>query len=429
MTDAAHGFAYVRDRDVPPSPPPAGEVGPVHWIRQNLFSSVSNGILTILSLAFLVWLVSALLPWFTGSVWTAGSLRECREIGDGACFAVINERFFQFLFGFYPADLYWRPTLAFAGLCLAIAPVLFAALPRALLWFTAAFPAVAYWLIFGGTVWGPAAAMAGFALGWVAYVAVAERAGTLPAAAAAALGAALWWLFAADLVAGAVASVLPIALVPVESAQLGGFTLTLIIGVTGIAGSLPLGILLALGRQSKLFIVRAISIGFIEFVRGVPLITLLFVASTLLNIFLPPGTEFDLLLRVLILVVLFAAAYMAETIRGGLASLPKGQYEAADALGLDYWKATRLIIMPQALKVSIPGIVNNFIGLFKDTTLVSVIGLLDPLGIVKPIRANSDWNGIVWELYGFVALLFFVFCFGMSRYSMFLERKLKTDHR
>ena len=159
-----------------------------------------------------------------------------------------------------------------------------------------------------------------------------------------------------------------------------------------------------------------------------PLITLLFVASTLLNIFLPPGSNFDLILRVMIMVTLFASAYMAEVVRGGLAALPKGQYEAADSLGLDYWKAQRLIIMPQALKISIPGIVSTFIGLFKDTTLVSIIGLLDPLGLSTNIRADMAWNGILWELYGFVGLIFFIFCFSMSRYSMYLERKLATGH-
>lgn len=204
--------------------------------------------------------------------------------------------------------------------------------------------------------------------------------------------------------------------------------LSIIIGVTGIVLSLPLGILLALGRQTNLFIVKTLCVGFIEFIRGVPLITLLFVASTLLNYFLPPGTTFDIILRVIIMVTLFASAYMAETIRGGLAALPKGQYEAADSLGLNYWKATRLIIMPQALKISIPGIVSNFIGLFKDSVLVSIIGLMDPIGLTNNIRADANWNGIVWELYGFIALMFFIFCFGMSRYSMYLERKLKTIH-
>jgi general L-amino acid transport system permease protein len=155
----------------------------------------------------------------------------------------------------------------------------------------------------------------------------------------------------------------------------------------------------------------------------------LFVASTLLNIFMPPGTNFDIILRVMIMVTLFAAAYMAEVIRGGLAALPKGQYEGADSLGLDYWQAQRLIIMPQALKISIPGIVSTFIGVFKDTTLVSIIGLLDPLGLSNTIRADSAWNGIYWELFAFIAFLFFIFCFSMSRYSMYLERRLRTDHR
>jgi general L-amino acid transport system permease protein len=281
---------------------------------------------------------------------------------------VINERFNQFLFGFYPPQLYWRPTLAFILLFVALAPILFTAVPRQALWFSLAYPVIAFFLIWGG-----------------------------------------------------------MGLAPVESARLGGFMLALVIGVTGIAASLPLGILLALGRQSSMFFIKTICVVFIEFIRGVPLITLLFVASVLLNYFLPPGTSFDLILRVVIMVTLFASAYMAEVIRGGLAALPQGQYEAADSLGLNYWKSTRLIIMPQALKIAIPGIVNTFIGLFKDTTLVSVIGLLDPVGLLNPIRADSNWNGIVWELYVFVAMFFWIFCFSMSRYSMYLERKLKTD--
>ncbi|NND50192.1 MAG: amino acid ABC transporter permease, partial [Rhizobiales bacterium] len=214
----------------------------------------------------------------------------------------------------------------------------------------------------------------------------------------------------------------------VETAKFGGFLLTLVIGVTGIAASLPLGILLALGRQSDLFIVRILCVGFIEFIRGVPLITLLFVASTLLNYFLPPGTSFNLLVRVLIMVTLFSAAYLAEVIRGGLQAIPSGQYEASRSLGLSYWKTMRLIILPQALKISIPGIVNSFIALFKDTTLVIIIGLLDPLGIGKATLSDATWQGLSTEVYVFVALFFFVFCFGMSRYSMYLERKLHTGH-
>jgi general L-amino acid transport system permease protein len=216
----------------------------------------------------------------------------------------------------------------------------------------------------------------------------------------------------------------------VDSDRFGGFLLAFLIGVSSISISLPIGILLALGRQSNMFLIRVLSVGFIEFVRGVPLITMLFTASLLLQYFLPPRVQFDLILRVVILVTLFSAAYNAEVVRGGLAALPKGQYEAAGALGLDYWQAQRLIIMPQALKVSIPGIVSTFIGLFKDTTLVSFVGLQDPLrGITAIVRADTDWKGIYWEPYIFVGAIFFVACYGMSRYSMYLERKLGTDHR
>jgi general L-amino acid transport system permease protein len=223
---------------------------------------------------------------------------------------------------------------------------------------------------------------------------------------------------------------LPLGLSSVNSDEFGGFLLAIVIGVTAISASLPLGILLALGRRSDMFLVKTLSVGFIEFIRGVPLITLLFTASLLLQYFLPPQTNFDLILRVIILASLFSAAYLAEVIRGGLAALPRGQYEAADALGLDYWQAQRLIIMPQALKISIPGIVSTFIGLFKDTTLVSFVGLLDPLrGVTQIVRADINWKGIYWEPYIFVGVIFFLICFSMSRYSMYLERKLKTDHR
>ncbi|MDN5567885.1 MAG: amino acid ABC transporter permease, partial [Paracoccus sp. (in: a-proteobacteria)] len=178
------------------------------------------------------------------------------------------------------------------------------------------------------------------------------------------------------------------------------------------------------------FLIKALSVIFIEFIRGVPLITLLFVASLLLNYFLPPGTSFDIILRVIIMVTIFAAAYMAEVIRGGLAALPRGQYEAADALGLDYWKAQRLIVLPQALKISIPGIVSTFIGMFKDTTLVTFVGLYDPLkSMPDAIRANIEWKGIYWEPFIFVGGIFFIICFAMSRYSMYLERRLQRDHK
>ncbi|MXU66416.1 amino acid ABC transporter permease [Oceanomicrobium pacificus] len=421
-------MSYVRTEMLPEQEPPRSQTGAAKWLRENLFSGWINTILTILSLAFIALVLHEFLPWIFDSTWNANSLSECREIAPGACWAVIKERWPQLLYGFYPEELRWRVNLSFVLMLVAIAPVLFTGVPRKLLWFTAAFPVLGYWLLWGGSLWGPLMALAGFGVGAGVYAAI-RPVNNLAALIAGPLAVVIWWLAAAGPVAGLLAGGVPLMLEPVPSSKFGGFSLSIIIGVTGIAFSLPLGILLALGRQSNLFIVKAICVGFIEFIRGVPLITLLFVASVLLNYFLPPGTSFDIILRVVIMVTLFASAYMAEVVRGGLAALPRGQYEAADALGLDYWKAQRLIIMPQALKISIPNIVSTFIGLFKDTTLVSIIGLLDPLGLSTAIRADTNWNGIVWELYGFIALMFFIFCYSMSRYSQYLERKLQTGHR
>ena len=427
-------IAFSRTEMLPPEPPPGSAVGFVGWLRANLFSSIGNSLLSLAALVAVWWLVGHIYPWFAHTIWNAGSYAECRQIiadtwgpeASGACLAVIRERWKQFMFGFYPADLYWRPTLAFILMFVALAPILFSQLPRKMLWFTALFPGLAYWLLWGGSIFTPVIIYAGFAAGYLGFR-IGERASaTFVAPLLAAVFALVWWFF----LAGPLINLLPgFGLTPVQSKQFGGFMLSITIGVTGIAFSLPLGVLLALGRRSDLFLVKAICVGFIEFIRGVPLIALLLVASFLLNIFLPPGTNFDIILRVIIMVTLFSAAYMAEVIRGGLAALPKGQYEGGDALGLNFWQATRLVIMPQALKISIPGIVNTFIGLFKDTTLVAIIGLLDPVGLITAIRANAAWNGMVWELYGFVGVLFFVCCFGMSKYSQYLERKLRTDHR
>jgi general L-amino acid transport system permease protein len=299
-----------------------------------------------------------------------------------------------------------------------------------LVWFTLLYPAIGFFLLWGGSVWGPIGTLFGFVIIALAYNVLQSRFGVVVSTAAGFVLACIWWLALQTSVTTALAQLVDLGLETVDSDQFGGFLLALTIGVTAIATALPIGILLALGRRSDMFLIKTLSVGFIEFVRGVPLITMLFTASLLLQYFLPPQTNFDLILRVIILVTLFEAAYIAEVIRGGLAALPRGQYEAADALGLDYWKAQRLIIMPQALKISIPGIVSSFIGLFKDTTLVAFVGLADPLsGITKIVRADINWKGIYWEPYIFVGAIFFIFCFGMSRYSMYLERKLKTDHR
>ncbi len=431
--------SFVRTEMLPPKDPPASEVGALGWAKANLFSGVFNSILTVVSAVFVVYVVMGLLGWALTPTWSMTSLAECRELfaemgrgghNGGACWGVISERWNQLMFGFYPRDQQWRPILDFMFLFIALAPILFAdRVPSKLIWFSAVYPFIMPWLLWGGTIWTPVAVALGFVFGALTFKVLAEKASELIGIIGGVVVAVIWWLFLASMFSSLLASVLPLALEPVQSRDFGGFMLSITIGVVAIGLSLPFGIILALGRQSDLMIVKTLCVGFIEFIRGVPLITLLFVASTLLNIFMPPGTNFDIIMRVFIMVTLFASAYMAEVIRGGLAALPKGQYEGADSLGLNYWQAQRLIIMPQALKISIPGIVSTFIGVFKDTTLVSVIGLFDPLNLTNAIRADADWNGLVWELYGFIALLFFVFCFSMSRYSMYLEKKLQTGHR
>ncbi|ANK85615.1 MULTISPECIES: amino acid ABC transporter permease [unclassified Rhizobium] len=428
---ARQEMAFVRQEILPAAAPPARQAGVIRWSRKNLFSGWINTSLTVLSAFTIFWLVSAIGPWLRNSIWSATSLAECRQIlGDsgGACWGVIRDRWPQLLFGFYPAQMYWRPVLAFLLLFVALLPILFSGASRRLAWFSTVFPGLAYFLIWGGSIWFPVSVYAGFVFAVLIGTAT-KGMNTGVQAALALLGCLFWWFAAATPVERLLENAIPLSLSAVPSHELGGFLLSVVIGVTGIALSLPMGILFALGRRSRMPFIKAVSVIFIEFIRGVPLITLLFTASLLLNYFLPPGTNFDLILRVIIMVSLFATAYMAEVIRGGLAALPRGQYEAAESLGLDYWQAQRLIIMPQALKISIPSIVNTFIGLFKDTTLVVFIGLLDPIALTNSIRATTDWQGIYWELFIFVGALFFVCCFGMSRYSVYLEHRLKTDHR
>ncbi|WP_022708245.1 amino acid ABC transporter permease [Paracoccus zeaxanthinifaciens] len=484
MSDThAQTVAFVRDTMLPAAPPPAQQAGAVRWLRENLFSGPVNTVLTLLGLAIIWFLYVAFGDWFAHSVWNADSLPECRDIiaqtwgegARGACFAVIRERWNQYVFGFYPPELYWRPVMTFGLLMVALMPVLFGAslsirrivlsatvaltllamiaLGAPIVWlvfavaimafafyaseteitrllpFSALFPLLGVWLLWGGSLWGPIFVLVGPVLGWITWRVLSPRSAML-ATIMAALVTVVFWLFVAGDAAGDAQNLLPMGIPAVASSSFGGFLLSITIGVAGIALSLPLGIVLALARRSDMFLITTLAVVFIEFIRGVPLITLLFVASLLLNYFLPPGTSFDIILRVIIMVTVFAAAYMAEVIRGGLAALPKGQYEAADALGLDYWKAQRLIVLPQALKISIPGIVSTFIGMFKDTTLVTFVGLYDPLkSMSDAVRASTSWKGIYWEPYIFVGFIFFLICFGMSRYSMYLERRLQRGHR
>ncbi|MDO5605291.1 MAG: amino acid ABC transporter permease [Paracoccus sp. (in: a-proteobacteria)] len=473
---------FVRGVMLPPLSPPASRAGAWHWLRDNLFSGWLNTLLSVAALVVIWFLVAWLWPWLSHSVWNAASLAECRQIiaatwGDeasGACFAVIRDRWHQYLFGFYPRDAYWRPVMTMGLLLIALTPVLFSVSPVIRRWMlagsglvtmalmavtqvplaaalvmlaiygialvlaeyapgrlwavTLGYPVVAVWLLWGGSLWSPLMVMAGFGAGYGAARMIGlARAG--PALLGGAIAALIWWLWLAGPAAAALQSMIDLRLPARTSREFGGFLLAMVIGVSGITMSLPLGIMLALARRSDMFLIHTFAVVFIEFIRGVPLITLLFVASTLLNFFMPPGTNFDIILRVIIMVTLFASAYMAEVIRGGLAALPRGQYEAADSLGLDYWQAQRLIVLPQALKISIPGIVGTFIGMFKDTTLVGLIGLYDPLkGVSDFVRSDFAWKGIYWEPLIFAGAIFFVICYAMSRYSMYLERRLSRSY-
>ena len=361
----------------PDLPPPVRTTGVVGWVRANLLSSPLNVALTLLSLWLLWMILPPAIQWlFTEAIWSAQDRKECWAMmdapRDAACWAFIRGSFELFVYGWYPEPERWRVNLTFILFIAAIVGGLRENIPGKKYWlfFAMAYPFIAAWLLLGG-----------------------------------------------------------LGLEPVGTNKLGGILLTLVVAVTGIAFSLPLGIALALGRRSNLPALRGVCVIFIEFIRGVPLITLLFVASTMLTYFLPPGSTFDLLMRVLIMVTLFASAYIAEVVRGGLQGLSNGQYEAADSLGLSYWKAHRLVVLPQALKISIPGIVNTFIGSFKDSTLVLIIGMMDILGLGRARLNDPDWLGLAPELYIFIALFFFISCFSMSRYSFSLEKKLQTGHQ
>ena len=427
-----HQTSYVRTEMLEQQAPPLTAAGPVKWVRENLFPDWFNSIMTIVAAYVIYLIISGAWPWMSNGIWTTSSLAECREILDGTvggCFSVLTERWNQLLFGFqYPSEYYWRPSIAFGLLFFAAAPVMFTMyLPKKLLAFTAVYPFLAYWLIWGGTILTPIFAAAGFVVGYLVYSRLVTKsfaAGFFGGVAAAVV---TWY------VGGFIGDVLspeqPL-LEAVESRNMGGFMLNMILGVVCVSLSLPIGIVLALGRQSDMPLIKWVCVIFIEFIRGVPLITLLFVANVVLAYFFPPGSSIDLILRVIIMITAFSSAYIAEVIRGGLAALPKGQYEAADSLGLDYPQAMRLIILPQALKISIPGIVNVAVGLFKDTTLVSVISMFDLVGMIRgPVLSSTEWNGVYWELWSFAVVLFFVVCYGISQYSQWLERQLRTDHR
>ena len=518
MSDTnAQSVAFVRNSEIPASPPPAGETGPVKWMRENLFSGWVNSVMTVIAFLLIARFIMGVFPWFWNGVWDATSIKDCRNImadagtAGSACFAVLVDRWDHLLFGFkYPATEYWRPTLAFVLLVVCAMPALFAMyLPRKFLIATALYPFVAYWLIWGGSLWVPVVilgllavtaaiylfieglsaslrqvvagivgALSGIGLGYLLYLGAQELwfiSGNVSAGEGIVstvsgfvfmiaaiftyaffipmgifVGYAIYnsyedgglvtivttlfslyalMLYGLGPISAAINSFVPIELEAVASRDMGGYMLCMILGTVCVSLSIPLGVVLALGRQSNMPLIKGVCVVFIEFIRGVPLITLLFVANVMLAYFFPPESSIDLILRVIIMITAFSAAYIAEVIRGGLAALPKGQYEAADSLGLNYTQATRLIILPQALKISIPGIVNVAVGLFKDTTLVSVISMFDIVGMIRgPIQQSTDWISIYWEVYLFAAAVFFVVCYSISQYSQWLERQLQTGH-
>ncbi|WP_026380830.1 amino acid ABC transporter permease [Afifella pfennigii] len=455
---AESDLTYVREEMLAEAPPPVRDKGAVAWLRKNLFSSWLNGAMTVLAL-YVIWvIVPPLLNFaFFDAVWEGASREACatQQQGGvqpngwfGACWPYIGDYFAQFVYGRYPIDQRWRVDIVFALFVIGLVPLLIPSAPAKgpnIVYMAVIFPVVALLLLSGGDFEygsfigiGEALASAAYDAGfWIDYALLALVFLGLAFAWAKATGAHALEPIKLVLVIMAALAVLlfllgfDFGLESVPTSVWGGLLVTLVIAVTGIAASLPLGILLALGRRSDMPIVRFVCVVFIEFWRGVPLITVLFMSSVMLPLFLPEGVSFDKLLRALIGVALFSAAYMAEVVRGGLQAIPKGQYEGADAVGLAYWQKMRLIILPQALTLVIPGIVNTFIGLFKDTTLVLIIGLFDFLGQIQSSFTDPSWATPVQAVtaYLFAAFVYWVFCFAMSRYSIFTENRLRAGHQ
>lgn len=415
--------------------PPRSQVGPVAWLRDNLFSSVGNTVLTLLGLALIYWVLKGLLTFAVfEATWVGKDGSDCAK-NDGACWPFVFAKFGQFMYGTYPEAARWRPKLVYLLAIAALLPLMFVGLRQKLqVWgWMAGFAAAMIFAKYAFEISG--SAFTGFTEMvdpvWLVLVCavsavtvfIEERTGKTPFAIF------FFLIFPVIAVVLLVGGVLGFEYVPTNA--WGGMLVTLVVATTGIVAAFPLGIALALGRRSKMPIIKGASVAFIEFVRGVPLITVLFMSSVMLPLFLPPGWNIDKLLRALFMVMLFSAAYLAEVIRGGLQAIPRGQFEAADALGLNYRQSMSLIVLPQALKLVIPGIVNSFIGLFKDTSLVLIIGLFDLLGIVQKNMADSKWYAptTVMTGYLFAGFMFWIFCFGMSRYSMSVERRLATGDK
>ena len=381
--DPVSSLAGIPAAPIASRPPPlSAGAGPLGWARVNLFSSLGSTIVTVVLAALIAWWGFRFVEWaLIHAVWSvpantdgAPNTDACRAAaGIGACWAVIGDKYRLIMFGRYPYDEQWRPALV----CLLFVS-LYAISAVRLFW------------------------RRELILFWVA---------TLTA-----IGILMW---------GGI-----FGLAPVTVDSWGGLPVTLILATFGLAFAFPLGVAVALGRRSaQLPAVKALSVLYVELIRGVPLVTLLFMASVMFPLFLPPGIDINVLLRAQVAVILFAGAYLAEVVRGGLQALPKGQYEAADALGLSYWKKTVFIILPQALRLVIPPLVNTFIGFFKDTSLVLIIGIFDLLSAGKLALADVSWRAYSTEVYLFLAAVYFLFCYVMARYSRGLERELSRGVR
>ena len=374
---------YVRSSPVEAMPAPGATTGAIGWIRANLFSSPANIALTLFSAFLIYWIVPPVIDFlFLHAVWSGSDREACLPTAErpevGACWAFVRDRFFYFIYGSYPIPERWRVDVFFAMLAVGIFWMLWLEAPRrdlGALYFFVVVPIMSYILLVG-----------------------------MPA----------------------------LGLRKVDTSLWGGVLVTIVVSWVGIVFSLPIGILLALGRRSHMPAVKLFSVIFIEFVRGVPLITVLFMASVMLPLFVPDAWSPDKLLRALIGIAMFAAAYMAEVVRAGLQAIPKGQYEGAMAVGLGYWQMMYLIVLPQALKITIPNIVNTYIGLFKDTTLVVIVGIFDFLRTVEVSRIDPKWAAPTTSAtgYAFAAIFYFICCYGMSRYAKSVEARLaKGDRR
>jgi len=436
MDDLALSPTFIRQDMLPERDAPIQTTGFVGFLRTRLLNTPGNILLTALSL-FLLWftVIPAFRFLFIDAVWTGTDRNAClaENAGHpvGACWPYIQAKLPQLIYGFYPEAERWRVNVVFALAAVLLLPLLIPKAPakglNACLFFIA-FPIVAFFLLHGG-------GLGDFSWTMYALTAVAVSALLFLLNGHVRTGwRALAMTVAVFTVSGIVIAIMRLdhgGLPIVDSRLWGGLLITLVVSVTGIVCSMPVGIALALGRRASIPLIRIFSIAFIELWRGVPLITVLFFATYMLPLFLPGNFKIDGLVRALVGVALFTGAYIAETIRGGLQAIPRGQGEAASALGLPYWKTTGLVVMPQALRHVIPGLVGSFISLFKDTSLVSIVGLFDLLGVTRTSFADPVWAApsTLFTGFAFAGMIYFVFCFAMARYSMFVERRLNTNRR